>query len=309
METTPLRPIRKILVGTGLTTESVGAVLVSQELARLFNAELHLVHAIEPISALQERAIPGLSGTHEQQTRDELAQFAERHGIREPPRLHVVRGAPEREILALRAELKADLLVIGRYGKGGLKRGILGSIAHHLVRKCPVSTLIVEPEFRGRFGKLAVASDMDEDSYLEIARAMELADRLGIPELHVLTAYTVPPGFHSIMSVEEASQRMEQVTRERAKEVIEQVERDFPGSARFTLHVAEGSPGKRVPELAAELGIDLLVLSTHYRSRSVGLLLGRTTEAILNDIACSVWSETSPKLVQGLADVIKSLLD
>ncbi len=300
------RPIRKILVATGLTIESVAAVLMAKRLAEKIGAELHAVHAIEPISGSQEQAVPGLSEKHETHACEELDTFVKSHGLEGCATLHVVKGVPERQILKLRAQIKADLLIMGRYGKGGLKRGALGSIANQLVRKSPVSTLIVQPEFRGDFGSLGVASDLDADSYLEVTRGITLARTLGFSTVHLITAYTIPAGFHTVMEFDEACEKLAQITKERGQKLVDSLEHE---GVEVVVHTVKGTAPQAVPVKAGEIGVDLLVLSTHERSRTATLLLSRTTEKIINNTHCSVWAEKAPELHQGLLEAVKELLD
>jgi nucleotide-binding universal stress UspA family protein len=52
-------------------------------------------------------------------------------------------GVPHEEIVALAQEERADLIVIGTYGRGGMSRALLGSVADRVVRlaTCPVLTI------------------------------------------------------------------------------------------------------------------------------------------------------------------------
>lgn len=52
-------------------------------------------------------------------------------------------GVPHEEIVALARDERADLVVIGTTGRGGLDRALLGSVADRVVRlaPCPVLTI------------------------------------------------------------------------------------------------------------------------------------------------------------------------
>lgn len=306
--TTDLRPIKKILLATGLSTESVGAVLQATAMAKLFGAELHAGHVIEPVSATTERAIPGLAEKQEQHAREELEIFAESHGLAGVAELHVLRGEPEAQLLTLRKDLDADLLVIGRYGRGGLKRGRLGSIADRVLRHCQVSTLVVDPDFRGSFTNIAVACDLDAEDPVELRRGLDLARSLGAGSVTLVHAYEIPHGYHTILTHEEAKERLERVWTESAEALIARVR--VEGDPEVSVRAAQGSPASAVPRLVGEIGADLLVLGTHFRvSKAAAVMLGRTSEKILNAVDCSVWSETCPSLHQGFLDAIKHLFD
>ena len=311
MSTDMPRPIERILVATGLTPESVGGVLIAHWLADKLDAKLHAVHVIEPISAAAEKAVPGLAEAHEKNAREELAVFARSHGLGSDVALDVVRGTPAQEIVNLRHDLGSDLLVIGRYGKGGLKRGRVGSIADRLVRKFPVSVVVVPPEFRGQYNTLAVASNFDEESDIGLRRAFELARTLGIDEILLLHSYLVPAGYNAVCSWADACRRIEAVSHEHAQETIERVKADYPpdvSGPAVRVVIGEGPVSTKLAEMAAAEGVDLLVVSTHGRSGPAFMLLGQTTERILNHATCSVWAEKSPALEQGILAVMREIL-
>ncbi len=52
-------------------------------------------------------------------------------------------GVPWQEILAVAAESRADLIVIGTHGRRGVAHAVLGSVAEHVVRASPVPVLTV----------------------------------------------------------------------------------------------------------------------------------------------------------------------
>ncbi|HTQ06699.1 MAG TPA: universal stress protein [Polyangiaceae bacterium] len=58
---------------------------------------------------------------------------------------HFIIGDPTNEILRVRAEIHADLLVIGTHDHSGFERLLLGSIADNLTRKAGCSVLVVRP--------------------------------------------------------------------------------------------------------------------------------------------------------------------
>jgi nucleotide-binding universal stress UspA family protein len=52
-------------------------------------------------------------------------------------------GVPHEEIVALAQEERADLIVIGTHGRGGINRALLGSVADRVVRLAPCPVLTV----------------------------------------------------------------------------------------------------------------------------------------------------------------------
>lgn len=58
-------------------------------------------------------------------------------------------GAPWEQILAVAAELRADLVVMGTHGRRGLAHAFVGSVAEQVVRLAPVAVLTVRARAAG----------------------------------------------------------------------------------------------------------------------------------------------------------------
>ena len=89
--------------------------------------ELHIVHALAPGEHAAE-ASKQLDGV--------VAELG--HGVAK-----LVTGAPDIAIPALAADERADLVVIGTTGRGGLRGLLLGSAAHAVAHNAPCSVLVV----------------------------------------------------------------------------------------------------------------------------------------------------------------------
>ena len=57
-------------------------------------------------------------------------------------------GVPHQEIVALARDERADLIVIGTHGRGGINRALLGSVADRVVRLAPCPVLTVREPAR-----------------------------------------------------------------------------------------------------------------------------------------------------------------
>jgi nucleotide-binding universal stress UspA family protein len=57
--------------------------------------------------------------------------------------IHVVRGDAVKRILAVAAEISADLICVGATGKGAAQRLLLGSVSEYLLRTSSVPVLVV----------------------------------------------------------------------------------------------------------------------------------------------------------------------
>jgi len=136
----------KILVPTDFSGAAVTAWTTARGLARRLGAELLLVHVFAPPPLYSEgpftgervRQVYAAGRAWVDKTLEEWAAAARADGL--AVRVEVREGSPHREILALAAEERADMIVLGTHGRGGLERALLGSVADRVIRlaPCPV---------------------------------------------------------------------------------------------------------------------------------------------------------------------------
>jgi nucleotide-binding universal stress UspA family protein len=114
---------------------------------------LHIVAALEPHDRL---AGGGLLKGVSYQTAEEVQKlirenvaraFAGRETASEVQFfVHARIGHPAEEILALAAEVGADLIFIGSHGKTGVERLLLGSVSERVVREAQCPVLVARPK-------------------------------------------------------------------------------------------------------------------------------------------------------------------
>ena len=157
-----LENYRHILVATDLTPNSVFAFQHAVMLARLSNAQLHLLHVLPEVDASIRSYVSTIMGPgnldrfemqHEEQARSliksRLEKFAREELAGKPEDLQRVRnvlvkhGHPAALILQLADQLEVDVIVMGTHGKGAMEYTFLGSIAKRVVRKSRIPVLLV----------------------------------------------------------------------------------------------------------------------------------------------------------------------
>jgi universal stress protein A len=135
----------KILVAIDLSDDS--STVIERALAISVNnqAELHVIHIIEPLSFAYGGDIPmdfsGIQDEIQQQATIQLKRFGEKHGIDES-RQDIVMGRPEVEVHSKAEQIEADLIVIGSHGRHGLAL-LLGSTANGVLHGAGCDVLAV----------------------------------------------------------------------------------------------------------------------------------------------------------------------
>jgi universal stress protein A len=135
----------KILVAIDLSEDSAQVAQRGQAIAHNNEAELHLIHVIEPLSFAYGGDIPmdfsGIQDEIHQQATQQLKRFAESNGVDEQHQ-HIVLGRPEVEIHGTAEELDADLIVVGSHGRYGLAL-LMGSTANGVLHGAGCDVLAV----------------------------------------------------------------------------------------------------------------------------------------------------------------------
>ena len=135
----------RILMAVDLSEDSDKVAERALAIAHNNDAELHIIHVIEPLSFAYGGDIPmdfsGIQDEIHQQAVSQTAKFSEKHGLGEDRR-HVVLGQPEVEIHALAEELSADLIVVGSHGRYGLAL-LMGSTANGVLHGASCDVLAV----------------------------------------------------------------------------------------------------------------------------------------------------------------------
>lgn len=137
---------KNILVAVDLSEDSALILDKAREVAKLYEAELSMVHVMEPIAvgyALEVTSvdIEGLHAEAARHARSALLSLGTNVGIPEH-RLHNLLGQPAREIRTLAKDLKADLIIMGGHGKHGFDL-LFGSTSSGVTHGTSCDLLIV----------------------------------------------------------------------------------------------------------------------------------------------------------------------
>jgi len=249
-----------------------------------------LIVVITPVE-LQKRVIQ-----ERQKQLERLVAPIRKEGLRVG--VNVLIGTPFLEIIRQVLRQKHDLVIMAAEGRSGLKGRLFGSTSLHLMRKCPCPVWVMKPTWHERFHRILAAVDPmfaeEEKNPLNI-KIMELATSLAQmeqSELHIMHAWNFQ-GKHLLrvrgrMSGEPIDQLANQ-TRAIHKEGFDELIGNYSlKNLNHRLHFLKGDPAVLITDLAAEHGIDLLVMGTVCRIGVAGFFIGNTAENVLQQVDCSV---------------------
>ncbi len=144
-------PPRRVLVGCDFSQDSDLAFQYSLAMAQEFEAELHLVHVVEPpvyqnVLAAATPADESLGMSVMEQLREQLEAM-----VPEETRnwcdltITLREGKPDEELIRYAAAKEIDLIVLGVRGHGLVEKLFIGSTTDRVARSAPCPVLSVKP--------------------------------------------------------------------------------------------------------------------------------------------------------------------
>jgi nucleotide-binding universal stress UspA family protein len=204
----------------------------------------------------------------------------------------VVMGDPRAEIVRQAEEWKADLVVLGARGLGGVKRFLLGSVSDAVARhaRCPV--LVVKGP-RRKLGSVLVAMDGSEDSF----RAVRFLQSLALPrqtKVRLLSVVerlryptTAPRAVHG--QLVRMLKELEAERRGELDKVLERAAAQLDDKiTRVTRYTPTGDAAEEIVATANDFDTDLVVLGARGLGGMARVLLGSVSEKVLHHARCPV---------------------
>lgn len=181
--------IKRILVPLDFSANSNHALDYAHELARKFDAALHLVHVCEVpsmITASMDAYAIAYTDWSQRLGEEAERQLNEiKRGLDVKVSTEVLFGSPASAIVEDAVTNNADLIVMGTHGHGAVMHVLMGNVAERVVRMapCPVMTVreagtprqhgTVKSKFAGLVASILVASVMLAPGWVTAAAAQE----------------------------------------------------------------------------------------------------------------------------------------
>lgn len=289
----------RILIPTDFSDCARNALAHGLFLAKRYDAEVHLLNAVElPTIAVTDMP-PDMFDMEEEKALDRMDELLDEHEIHHERsgRVHkvVVPGKPTEPaadaILDYAEDEDIDMIVIGTHGRRGARRMLLGSVAEQVIRgaECPVFA-VREMEKAWPLptvDTILVPVDFSEGTEDVIAEAVDLAGHYDadIRLLHVVDLDTFPHYGIAVDPVIEIAEKTAQAARDRLEEIAGEIAReDLP----VFISVERGHVASTITEYADDYDVDLIVIGSHGRSGLDRMLLGSVAEKTLRMAHCPV---------------------
>lgn len=275
-----LRPPRKILLATDLSSQGDRALDRAAQLARQWDAQLTIVHAVEPEpanSAWRELDAPSWR-------RPPDARGAIERGIRRDLREDVANltvlvedGPPAQVILDVAEREGCDLVILGAARDGAFGATLRRSVVEQVVRRSPVSVLVVKTRPRAPYGHLLVGTDFTEESRHGLMVATTL-----FPEATFMLMHAFEMPYRSLLLDNQLSHDFAAMERATIQEFLNTSD-IAPGlRERVRTTIEHGPPETMFGRYIEEHDTDLTVIGAFGRGMLFHVLVGGTARRIVD---------------------------
>jgi nucleotide-binding universal stress UspA family protein len=275
---TPSAAFRHILVATDFSEASRRALCEARGLATEHNAQLSLVHVLQPNRNYGALDNPPELDLERISAEKQIKALVDELGAQQKIETTLVKHGPVAEqVASVIREQGIDLLVIGTRGRGGLQKLALGSVAEELLRiaPCPVMTIgpkatVATVTHHNGFHKILFATDFGKGSALALPLALGLARA---QQAKLILLHMIPPmpatsaSLSAYAPADAAADEMMQWGESSRKRCIQQLREFLPGETGLeqepeyvvgTDFLAEG-----ILVASARFGVDLIVMGAN----------------------------------------------
>ena len=263
----PLGRFERFLVASDGSEFSAAAVREAIGMARKCNAQLNVMSLVATGESILKQEMET-----SQQHLDGIKERATALGV--ACDTHLIHGQTvDREIVDLADQLKVDLIVMGRRGRRGLARLMLGHATAQVIGMAHCNVMVVPRAARVEGRHIVLATD---GSRFADAAAVTTTSMAGFCKAKSTVVSVTTPGYG-----QENRQEAEQVV----QRIVEHMKSEGIDAEGLVL---DGRPDELIVAAARDRDADLIVTGSHGRTGFERVLLGSTTERILNETDCAV---------------------
>ncbi len=267
----PIGKLEKVLVASDRSRFSEGAIQESINFAKRCGSSLYVLCVLET-NPEYETIGANVFEIEEKEVSDYLQSIkslAAKEGIRCETFFHEAMDAAQ-SIVDEAAAKQVDMVVVGRHGRTGLIKALMGNVASKVIARAPCKVLVVPKAARIEYKNILVATDGSIYSQAAVTEALAIAKRCG-SNVIALSA------IRDNSELKEAEANVDKVVESGKTEGIN-VEAITP----------QGKAHDVIVEIAGGRAVDLIVMGTYGKSGVKKLLMGSSTEKVIGSAGCAV---------------------
>ncbi len=273
----------KILVGFDDSQHSKAALIEAANWIKKHGSKLILVHAVffdsEEFGIAPEQLEKRMKAG-EKVCIQTKAMLTSEFGIEVQSLLR--EGEPPAVIVDIAKEMKADLIILGTYGRKGLNRLLMGSVTSQVIVNSPVDVLVVKKpctECTGEYKSILVPFDGSAPSQKALNRACSLSkiDKAELQILYVIPRYEEMVEFFKSSSIKKSLLLEAQKIIGTAKGIASE------HGVSVKDEIQEGNAAEKIVETSNKLNNDLIVMGSYGYSGVNKAIIGSTAERVITN--------------------------
>ncbi len=268
----PLSRLERLLVATDRSEYSEGAVREAKSFARQCSSKVYVMSVIEPDPDVQYKSI-GSRIFHDEEEALQYLFSVKSEAIHEGLACEAFlrKGSkPHKLIVEEAIQRNVDMIILGRHGRRGLMKLLVGEVPAKVIGEAPCKVLVVPKNAKGGCTTLLTCTDGSDHSMAAASEAIGIAKRCG----------------SSLIAVSAArSQGETDLARSNVARVTEMCDSEgLPVEAVTEV----GKPCEVINRIAVSRDVTLIVVGTYGSAGLRKLLMGSTTEKVIGLADCSV---------------------
>lgn len=289
-EICPVVNTNRLLLATDGSLFSEGAIREAIRLAKRCSSKLAAISVIET-NPEYETIAPQLLEKAEQAARVHLETVkaqAKKEGV--DITTNILEGEDSYNFISDEAvKNKTTMIIMGRRGKTGLKRLVIGSTTARVIGHAPCNVLVVPRAAQVEFKNILVATDGSRYAAAAASEAIGIAkkNKSKLIVLAVVPSESMQPMdiVHSQMSRDVIAEKELSMAENSAKAVKEIAQKEGVAVEAF---VMGGKPADAIVQTAKEKNVDVIMLGSHGKTGIDKLLMGSVAERVIVLAACAV---------------------
>lgn len=268
----------RILLATDGSEYSEGAVREAINMAKLCSCKLIAISVVETNPEYSAIA-PQIVEKAEKQMRQHLESVKSR-ALKEGVDCEIIvhEGEEPYQYIVNEAERQqVEMIIMGRRGRTGIKRLMMGSVTARVIGHATRNILVVPRTAHITWKDIVIATDGSRYSETAAKEALSLAKNCGS------TIYAIA------VTRPEATQERIQISENALKEIKSTAERE---GIKVDVSLVKGKPHESIHEAiieyAKEKDADVIVMGSHGRTGLKRLLMGSVCERVIGHAKCAV---------------------
>lgn len=285
-------PLKHILLATDGSESCEGAVKEAIYLAKSCVAKLSVIYVLETNPEFETEGLKFVEKM-EYAAREHLELIRNQAAAQNVEVDAIVRRTdqPYKSIIEEAAKMKSDIIVMGRRGRAGLEKMLMGSVTAKVIGYAPCKVLVVPRFARISCKKILIATDGSRYSAAAAAEAISIAKRCKSDLVVIAAVYSE---MLSSMSPDTGyTQDQQQMI---AKQELQRAEINIAGvkelAEKEDIHaegiIVEGRPYEAIAKSARDNDTDLIVVGSHGRTGISRFLMGSVTERVIGHAESAV---------------------